>query len=168
MYSGTGALKTDFTRTGQRTKAGALQDLSNSLTRYVKNNFKDGQRQDAFDLFLGNYQIPAKVADSTTKQVSPFTTIKPLRVRVVNYMLHIIHYHTQHTHTHRYSGSVHSRFCLVHASSQFGSSQLLGCQFMVILPPSFSLLAFCPDIRRPLRSAPRRSICRVATFDPST
>lgn len=54
-YSGTGALKTDFTRTGERTRAGMLQDLNNSITRYVKNNFLDGPRQDAFDLFLGTY-----------------------------------------------------------------------------------------------------------------
>lgn len=54
-YSGTGALKTDFTRTGERTRAGMLQDLNNSITRYVKNNFRDGPRQDAFDLFLGAY-----------------------------------------------------------------------------------------------------------------
>lgn len=54
-YSGTGALKTDFTRTGERTRAGMLQDLNNSITRYVKNNFGDGPRQDAFDLFLGVY-----------------------------------------------------------------------------------------------------------------
>lgn len=44
-YSGTGALKTDFTRTGNRTKAGALQDLQNSIVRYIKNNFLDGNRQ---------------------------------------------------------------------------------------------------------------------------
>lgn len=52
-YSGTGALKTDFTRTGKRTKEGALQDGVNSLTRYVRNNFFDGSRQDAYDLFTG-------------------------------------------------------------------------------------------------------------------
>ncbi|KAG0001909.1 hypothetical protein BGZ65_003090, partial [Modicella reniformis] len=40
-YSGTGALKTDFTRTGCRTKAGALQDFQNSIVRYFKNNFRD-------------------------------------------------------------------------------------------------------------------------------
>ncbi|KAF9987059.1 hypothetical protein BGZ65_005254 [Modicella reniformis] len=51
-YSGTGALKTDFTRTGNRTKAGALQDFQNSIVRYIKNNFMDGNRQDAYDLFL--------------------------------------------------------------------------------------------------------------------
>jgi hypothetical protein len=45
QYSGTGALKTDFTRTGKRTYLGALHDLSNSVTRYYKNNFMDGFRQ---------------------------------------------------------------------------------------------------------------------------
>ncbi|KAH8378820.1 hypothetical protein KR009_001636 [Drosophila setifemur] len=57
QYSGTGALKTDFTRTGKRTKAGALQDGKNSLMRYYLNNFADGQRQDGIDLFLGKYII---------------------------------------------------------------------------------------------------------------
>jgi phosphatidylinositol 4-phosphatase len=44
-YSGSGALKTDFTRTGKRTKEGAIQDGINSVTRYLKNNFFDGPRQ---------------------------------------------------------------------------------------------------------------------------
>lgn len=57
QYSGTGALKTDFTRTGKRTKQGLMQDGMNSLTRYFKNNFNDGFRQDAIDLFLGNYVV---------------------------------------------------------------------------------------------------------------
>lgn len=57
-YSGTGALKTDFTRTGNRTRAGMAQDFNNSCTRYVKNNFLDGPRQDSFDLFLGAYLPP--------------------------------------------------------------------------------------------------------------
>lgn len=55
-YSGTGALKTDYTRTGKRTKLGAFNDLVNSITRYYLNNCKDGHRQDSFDLFLGNYR----------------------------------------------------------------------------------------------------------------
>jgi hypothetical protein len=58
-YSGTGAMKTDLTRTGKRTKAGALQDGNVAVTRYWRNNFLDGPRQDAFDLFLGAYQVPA-------------------------------------------------------------------------------------------------------------
>jgi phosphatidylinositol 4-phosphatase len=45
QYSGTGALKTDFTRTGKRTKAGLLRDGINSAVRYYKNNFADGFRQ---------------------------------------------------------------------------------------------------------------------------
>ena len=45
QYSGTGALKTDFTRTGKRTKLGAMRDGVNALTRYYKNNFTDGHRQ---------------------------------------------------------------------------------------------------------------------------
>ncbi|KAK3299921.1 SAC1 family phosphatidylinositol-3-phosphatase [Chaetomium fimeti] len=58
-YSGTGAMKTDLTRLGKRTKGGALQDGNVAVTRYWKNNFLDGPRQDAFDLFLGAYQVPA-------------------------------------------------------------------------------------------------------------
>lgn len=57
QYSGTGALKTDYTRTGKRTQLGALRDGVNSLTRYYKNNFTDGFRQDALDLFLGHYIV---------------------------------------------------------------------------------------------------------------
>ena len=44
-YSGTGALKTDFTRTGKRTRKGLLEDGWNSVMRYLKNNFFDGARQ---------------------------------------------------------------------------------------------------------------------------
>jgi len=57
QYTGTGALKTDFTRTGRRTKFGLLQDGYNSMVRYYKNNFSDGYRQDGIDLILGNYEI---------------------------------------------------------------------------------------------------------------
>ncbi len=44
-YSGTGALKADFTRTGQRTFAGLMRDGLNASMRYFKNNFADGFRQ---------------------------------------------------------------------------------------------------------------------------
>lgn len=44
-YSGTGALKADYTRTGKRTKEGALHDGYKSVMRYVTNNFLDGDRQ---------------------------------------------------------------------------------------------------------------------------
>ncbi|BGP02525.1 Phosphatidylinositol-3-phosphatase SAC1 [Rhodotorula toruloides] len=58
-YSGTGALKTDYTRTGKRSKEGALQDGINSAIRYIKNNFLDGPRQDAYDLVTGTW-VPRK------------------------------------------------------------------------------------------------------------
>lgn len=57
QYAGTGALKSDFTRTGKRTVFGMARDGVNSLTRYYLNNFQDGFRQDSIDLFLGNYDI---------------------------------------------------------------------------------------------------------------
>jgi len=66
QYTGTGAMKTDYTRTGKRTKQGALQDLVHSVKRYLFNNFFDGDNQDALDLFLGLY-VPEKV------NVSPFS-----------------------------------------------------------------------------------------------
>jgi hypothetical protein len=53
QYSGTGALKADFTRTGKRSFAGVLEDGKKSLTRYYLNNLRDGERQDALELFLG-------------------------------------------------------------------------------------------------------------------
>jgi phosphatidylinositol 4-phosphatase len=44
-YSGTGALKTDFTRTGKRSTTGLLLDGQNSVERYFLNNFFDVTRQ---------------------------------------------------------------------------------------------------------------------------
>jgi len=57
QYSGTGALKADFTRTGKRTYQGLMMDGYNSALRYYLNNFQDGYRQDSYDLFLGNYAV---------------------------------------------------------------------------------------------------------------
>lgn len=75
-YSGTGALKTDFTRLGKRTPFGALQDLKNSIVRYILNNFFDGPRQDSFDLFLGNY-----LAYETVNP--PFADLRPLYIQAI-------------------------------------------------------------------------------------
>lgn len=36
---------------------GAINDGINAVTRYFKNNFADGYRQDAIDLFLGNFKV---------------------------------------------------------------------------------------------------------------
>ncbi|KAK9235863.1 SacI homology domain-containing protein [Lipomyces kononenkoae] len=72
-YSGTGALKTDFTRTGKRTKVGAVNDFMNSVERYARNNFFDGPRQDAYDLFLGNHH-PYEVAEPPFRDHRPLIT----------------------------------------------------------------------------------------------
>jgi SacI homology domain len=53
LYAGTPALKRDFTRTGKRTKLGALDDGVNSLQRYYLNNFMDADRQEGVDLMTG-------------------------------------------------------------------------------------------------------------------
>ncbi|KAJ2893807.1 putative sac1 protein [Zalerion maritima] len=82
-YSGTGAMKTDLTRTGKRTKAGTLQDGNVAVTRYYKNNFLDGPRQDAFDLFLGVYQPSA--ANIGTSLV--FADRRPLLIQSIPYVL---------------------------------------------------------------------------------
>lgn len=78
-YSGTGALKTDYTRTGKRTKQGALNDLINSITRYIKNNYYDGMRQDGYDLFLGNI-LPYEM------RISPFKDSRPPFYQAVPYI----------------------------------------------------------------------------------
>lgn len=81
-YSGTGALKTDFTRTGNRTRAGMAQDFNSSLTRYVKNNFLDGPRQDGFDLFLGAYLPPTTGVGSRI-----YADHRPVLIQSIPYIL---------------------------------------------------------------------------------
>ncbi len=51
-YSGTAALKSDFTRTGKRNTQGAIQDGIKTCTRFCINNFNDGYNQDCHDYFL--------------------------------------------------------------------------------------------------------------------
>ena len=81
-YSGTGALKTDFTRTGRRTRTGPLQDLNNSITRYIRNNFADGSRQDGFDVFLGAY-LPSTYIGGTLV----FADRRPTLIQAIPYIL---------------------------------------------------------------------------------
>jgi hypothetical protein len=78
-YSGTGALKTDFTRTGKRTRLGNLMDGKNSVIRYFKNNYFDGPRQDAFDLFTGAW-IPRGPSSAYALFFDP----RPLTTRAVS------------------------------------------------------------------------------------
>jgi len=61
LYTGTPALKTDFTRTGKRTKQGALADAQNSVKRYYINNYCDGYNHDCLDVCLGKLTPSAKL-----------------------------------------------------------------------------------------------------------
>lgn len=81
-YSGTGALKTDFTRTGKRTFMGAFNDFINSASRYYQNNLSDGPRQDCYDLFLGQF----KPYESGLQ--SPFPDRRPFMIQVVPTMIY--------------------------------------------------------------------------------
>ena len=68
LYSGTGALKTDFTRTGKRTKAGLLQDGWRSVKRYFIQNVADGRNQDMWDFFM------SRCVDGRRSRASPPTS----------------------------------------------------------------------------------------------
>src|ERR1700753_3200174 len=81
-YSGSGAMKTDFTRTGERTKKGALADLNSAITRYIKNNFLDGPKQDACDVFLGTYRPASQLGRG-----SIFADTRPLVIQGIPYIL---------------------------------------------------------------------------------
>lgn len=85
-YAGSGALKSDFTRTNKRTHKGLLEDGVKSVTRYLKNTFFDGTKQDAFDLITGAW-IPRKnpaasmfmVADSRPLIIRSVCSYRPSR-----------------------------------------------------------------------------------------
>ncbi|KAI8983725.1 SacI homology domain-containing protein [Pilobolus umbonatus] len=79
-YSGTGALKTDFTRTGRRTRKGVLNDGYNSVMRYIKNNYMDGSRQDGIHLVLGYYKVPHH---NHAVYSSPFKASTPRLIRSI-------------------------------------------------------------------------------------
>jgi len=67
LYAGTPALKGDFTRTGKRTKKGAMDDGVNSLTRYYVNNFIDADRQEGMDLLAGNVEFSSSTDDESER-----------------------------------------------------------------------------------------------------
>ena len=69
LYTGTPALKTDFTRTGKRSYMGAFNDGKNSMTRYFINNFQDGYNVDCLDLSQGNLTPQQKM--NTRSALSP-------------------------------------------------------------------------------------------------
>jgi hypothetical protein len=86
QYTGTGALKTDYTRTGtsmtvapsalvhvlmllsprstgRRSVRGTITDGVNSTKRFMNKNFKDEEKQISSDLFLGRFRIERRRYD---------------------------------------------------------------------------------------------------------
>ncbi|CAK9442306.1 uncharacterized protein LODBEIA_P60490 [Lodderomyces beijingensis] len=53
IYTGTNALKSSFSRSGKMNLAGALSDVSKSVSRMYQNTFVDGKKQSTIDLLLG-------------------------------------------------------------------------------------------------------------------
>lgn len=56
-YTGTGAIKSSITRTGKITVSGLMDDTFKSMMRTYQNNFKDTDKQEVMDIFLGNDMI---------------------------------------------------------------------------------------------------------------
>ncbi|PCH41458.1 inositol polyphosphate phosphatase [Wolfiporia cocos MD-104 SS10] len=92
IYAGTGALNTSFTRSGKRTLAGVLSDATKSVSRAYINNFQDKGKQQAIDMFVGNFsgQKPITIFDpvhDTVRRVlearlSEYSSTKPCSIFV--------------------------------------------------------------------------------------
>lgn len=65
IYTGTGALKSSFTRSGKSSFAGMLADVRKSAHRLYINNFEDKGRQTTIDMLLGRLigQTPVNLFD---------------------------------------------------------------------------------------------------------
>jgi phosphatidylinositol 4-phosphatase len=77
-YTGVGALKTDFTRTGKRSAKGAMADGMKSVSRLIQSTFNDDSKQDSIEFFLGKFQLTcrAKYAVSIPAGVKRFKVLK--------------------------------------------------------------------------------------------
>lgn len=53
IYTGTNALKSSFSRSGKMNFAGALSDVTKSVSRMYQNTFVDSKKQSTMDLLLG-------------------------------------------------------------------------------------------------------------------
>ena len=84
IYTGTNALKSSFSRSGKMNFAGALSDVTKSVSRMYQNTFMDPKKQVTLDLLLGRdvHSIPVKiydpineyVQDKLNQEASVFTT----------------------------------------------------------------------------------------------
>jgi len=87
LYTGTPALKTDFTRTGKRTRKGAMNDGINSVTRYYINNFTDGQYCDCLDFLTQRLTAESDFK----KRAKLFTPMRMHMIGVLGYFA-VVHF----------------------------------------------------------------------------
>ncbi|KAG0235499.1 inositol polyphosphate 5-phosphatase [Actinomortierella wolfii] len=72
IYTGTGALKSEVTRSGKMSFASMIGDATKSINRFYINNFQDKDRQDVIDQLLGKMggQYPVVVHDPIHETVT--------------------------------------------------------------------------------------------------
>lgn len=97
IYTGTGALKSGFTRRGKMSIVGVLEDATKSVSRMYVNNFQDKGRQLNIDLLLGRLvnQRPVKIYDPINefvtmeleKRVNEFSITKNISIFVGTFNL---------------------------------------------------------------------------------
>ncbi|KAG0346078.1 inositol polyphosphate 5-phosphatase [Podila humilis] len=65
IYTGTGALKSEVTRSGKMSFTSMLTDATKSINRFYINNFQDKDRQETIDFLLGKManQVPVAIHD---------------------------------------------------------------------------------------------------------
>ncbi|KAG4305365.1 hypothetical protein PORY_001535 [Pneumocystis oryctolagi] len=97
IYTGTGALKSGFTRRGKMSIVGVLEDATKSVSRMYVNNFQDKGRQLNIDFLLGRLvnQKPVQIYDPINefvevelkKRVNEFSTTKNISIFVSTFNL---------------------------------------------------------------------------------
>ncbi|KAF9973946.1 inositol polyphosphate 5-phosphatase [Actinomortierella ambigua] len=78
IYTGTGALKSEVTRSGKMSLASFIGDATKSINRFYINNFQDKDRQDVIDQLLGKMggQYPVMVHDPIHESISSEMTAR--------------------------------------------------------------------------------------------
>lgn len=72
IYTGTNALKSSFSRSGKMNFAGALSDVTKSVSRMYQNTFMDSKKQSTMDLLLGydaQNSTPVRIYDPINEYV---------------------------------------------------------------------------------------------------
>ncbi|RKP31358.1 hypothetical protein METBISCDRAFT_22391 [Metschnikowia bicuspidata] len=96
IYTGTNALKSSFSRSGKMNLAGALSDVTKSVSRMYQNTFVDSKKQSTIDLLLGKdarCSAPVQIFDPSNDYVmerlrqneSTYTSYKKITILAATY-----------------------------------------------------------------------------------